>query len=164
MLLNFNIALSVKRHINGFYVCKKYHGQYFEEFRIKSLFGYRKTYSSTLRKFTSSVYGDDGIWKGYLIKKCHLVDRAHALSFLDDGKRNHFGRNLTHLYQLMHNHLVGTSLYIFYEDKVPFWKIPDFRPKEEWLPKDIEEYHINEGVKNRDQVIEYLKFVKAKYK
>jgi len=123
----FDIDLKVKKTIKGFYLAKQLEGNVYMKF------------------------------SKYYVRKCYLVEREHALVFLNM-------KNTKNLFSIWERHVTGTSLYLFWHDeKIPFWKLPEYGYERDWLHDQIEEHHINPTLKNYKQVLLYLKQIKQRY-
>jgi len=147
-----NINPRIARQLKYYYISKKLQGQTFthekmrQVFDIKSPWGHPDTYCKP-------VYGPGGLCD-YIVRKFNLVQRSYALSFLSR-------LNITGLWQLTPRHITGTTLYVYYDnDPIGFYKLPAYGRKSDYLPDDIEECHISHRLKNRSQVVMYLKMIK----
>jgi len=145
-----NISSRIKKDIRDYYIAKKYEGQTLTEADSKRIFQRRYVYSLT-RKYLKFVHINNELH--YKIQKCFLVDRKHILDFSNgDPKKG--------IWQFAEQHITGTDLYVCNEHTTPFWRVPQYGYKKDWVPPDIEERHINNRVKNYQQVLRYLKMTK----
>ena len=147
-----NISSRVKNDIESYYVMKKFQGQEYLHTAICSLFPLGQPWHNRFFKNTEKFKNGKAI---YIVRAGHLVEKSHVLEFC--------GYDPGTMWRVNEKHITGTNLYIYHDDDptIPFWKHPKWgRTRPHWLPEDIEEHHIGKKIKNRQQVIIFLKMMK----
>ena len=142
----------VKREIKSYYITKKLQGQEFSMPEIDQIFPMFIPWHQRFFKHTGKFKNHEMI---YIVRKCYLVDRSHVLDFCGYGPGD--------LWRAAERHITGTTLYVYHDDdaSIPFSQHPKWgRSIPDWLPEDIEERHIGKKIKNRQQVIIFLKMMK----
>ena len=147
-----NISSRVKNDIESYYVMKKFQGQEYFHLGINSLFPLGQPWHNRFSKTTGKFKNGKAV---HIVRAGQLVERSHVLEFC--------GYHPGDMWKATERHITGTTLYIYHDDdeNIPFWKHPKWgRTRPDWLPGDIEEHHIGKRIKNRQQVIIFLKMMK----
>ena len=156
--MEFDIAFSVKTRLWRYYQAKKLAGNTYDSNTVCHLM--KSKYVYQISPFVEHKLNLKGPSRHhFMILEPRLVKRKYALKFFDTKLKSKF----KYLAYLHDRHITGTCLYMFFNkdgEQIPFWKFPEYGNDENFFSHNVEEEHLNPNLKNYDQVVLYLNYLK----
>ena len=151
----------VQKDLRAFYLSRKLAGKSYRAYSLCHIFLAKNLYKNWIHKYfiydhskSEQVFIDNCTYlkNFYRVKDLYLIEKRKVKTFLEIATDVHYWYT---------NRICGTNLCVYYDDSnIPWWKYRKYGLNKSWLPEDIEEHHINKNIKDRDEILEYLKSLK----